>query len=91
VQEPQPEPVWVRIGADGAHHVNGVRADLESLDGIVLQEALAANPSLSPETARAEVRVYVHGEPNAPNGALLEAVQNIHFRRVGFVAEERRT
>ena len=60
-QSPAPptalSPVWITNAADGAFVVNGVQAELATIDAVVLEQALVLNPTLTPEQARAEVQV----------------------------------
>ncbi|MBX9746320.1 MAG: hypothetical protein K2X34_05430 [Hyphomonadaceae bacterium] len=88
-----PTPVWITIDADGLLVVNGARADAATIDAVVLEQALALNPTLTPEQARADVQVYFRGYPTAPPGAyqdVVRALQRIRFEHVGIVAEDRR-
>jgi hypothetical protein len=96
-QSPAPptalSPVWITNAAGGAFVVNGVQAELATIDDVVLEQALVLNPTLTPEQARAEVQVYFRGNPDAPQDSyrdVLRALQSIRFERVGIVAEDRR-
>lgn len=88
---PATEPVWVRINADGTYRVNDVVTGLDSLDAMVLAQAIVANPSLSDDEARTNVMIYLSAEPTAPYRSISDALVGLRrFENLGIVGEDRR-
>lgn len=86
-------PTWVRLrGAEAGYSivVNNFEVTLANLDATVLAQAMAANPGMSEDEVRRDVRIYIAAEPQVPFRAVREVMSHMRFEKVGIVAEDRR-
>ncbi|HRE45212.1 MAG TPA: hypothetical protein PKY87_14745 [Terricaulis sp.] len=97
VQEAALRPLWLNI--EPAESGYALRVEQEAvardeLDAALLRHAMAANPQLSAEEARREVRIFVRGHPGMSVSASVSAFEELmpvleRFGKVGVVAEDR--
>jgi len=97
VQEAALRPLWLNI--EPAESGYALRVEQEAvardeLDAALLRHAMAANPQLSAEEARREVRIFVRGHRGMSVSASVSAFEELmpvleRFGKVGVVAEDR--
>lgn len=87
-------PVWLVVSPAASGYqlfVDGKAVELAEVEEALLDHAAAANPSMTRDEARQEVRFYVRSEPGTPTGWVEDLMPILRrFRRVGIVAEDRR-
>lgn len=86
--------IWLRVTPSESGiqlSVEGDAVELANLEQALLEHAVAANPSLTPEEAREQVRIYVRGDTGLPTTWASDLIPVLNrFGKVGFVAEDRR-
>jgi hypothetical protein len=88
-----PEPVWVYIASSNEgveYRVDDQVVELEQLDQAVLSRVAAANPGMSEDQLRRDVRICMRTDAGIDYETLVAAMRRLRFEKIGFVAEDRR-